>query len=324
MLLDIKPLHGSGYNCLEDLLASTAAWLGREYMLMFERCWDFEYQPPGDSNDLLGERIFEGTDHYWTSIEKYHGITGVWYENEENPWELILKEINEGRPMVINIDAFWIPQAHTYQVQHQNHFILATGYDDAKKEVFYIDPYLSNNLNTISLDILSKSGANYVGLVFEAENRGIFNWQEVIRESLLWTSRKKDDGSDCFNSIRQFADEVECSLNIENEIKGYKFESIIPLFFNLFSIGSNRFKYGRFIYYIAESFQLKDLIPVRKRFEKLAWDWYEIRSILIKAGRGTINDMVSVKRKLAFILRGIADEEEKLCQEILKICEGND
>ncbi len=324
MLLDIKPLHGSGYNCLEDLLASTAVWLGREYMLMFERCWDFEYQPQGDSSDLLGERIFEGADHYWTSIEKYHGITGVWYENEENPWELITQEIHESRPMVINIDAFWIPQAHTYQVQHQNHFILATGYDDTKKEVFYIDPYLSNNLNTISLDILSKSGANYVGLVFEAENRGIFNWQEVIRESLFWTSRKKDDGSDCFNSIRQFADEVECSLNIENEIKGYKFESIIPLFFNLFSIGSNRFKYGRFIYYIAECFQLKDLTPVRKRFEKLAWDWYEIRSILMKAGRGTINDMVSVKRKLAFILRGIADEEEKLCQEILKICQSND
>lgn len=318
MLLDIKPLHGSGYNCLEDLFASTAVWLGREYMLMFERCWDFEYQPPGDSTDLLGERIFEGADHYWTSIEKYHGIKGVWYENAENPWELITQEIHEGRPMVINIDAFWIPQAHTYQVQHQNHFILATGYDDAKKEVFYIDPYLSNNLNTISLDILSQSGANYVGLVFEAENRENLNWQEVIRESLIWTSRKKDAGSDCFNSIRLFADEVECSLNIENEIKGYKFESIIPLFFNLFSIGSNRFKYGRFIYYIADSFQLKELTPVRKRFEKLAWDWYEIRSILMKAGRGTINDIGSVKRKLTFILRGIADEEEKLCEAILK------
>ncbi len=320
MLLDIKPLHGSGYNCLEDLFASTAVWLGREYMLMFERCWDFEYQPPGDGTGLLGERIFEGADHYWTSIEKYHGIKGFWHENTENPWELIIQEIHEGRPMVINIDAFWIPPAHTYQVQHQNHFILATGYDDAKKEVFYIDPYLSNNLNTISPDILSQSGANYVGLVLEAENRENLNWQEVIMESLLWTSRKKEDGSDCFNSIRLFADEVEGSLNIENEIKGYKFESIIPMFFNLFSIGSNRFKYGRFIHYITENFQLKDLTPVRKRFEKLAWDWYEIRSILMKAGRGTSNDIGSVKRKVTLILRGIANEEEKLYEEILKIC----
>lgn len=320
MLLDIKPLHGSGYNCLEDLFASTAVWLGREYMLMFERCWDFEYQPPGDSTRLLGERIFEGADHYWPSIEKYHGIKGVWFENVENPWELIKQEIQGGRPVVINIDAFWIPLAHTYQIQHQNHFILAIGYDDAKDQVFYIDPYLSNNLNTISMDILSQSGANYVGLVFEDINREALNWQEVIRESLQWTGRKKEDGSNCFSSIRLFADEVESSLDIGNEIKDYKFESIIPLFFNLFGIGSNRFKYGRLLYYVAHSFQVKDLLPLRKRFEKLAWDWYEIRSTLMKAGRGTIDDMSSIKRKISFMLREIAGEEENLFKTISQIC----
>ncbi|HEX9061732.1 MAG TPA: hypothetical protein VF941_16255, partial [Clostridia bacterium] len=222
--------------------------------------------------------------------------------------------------VIINIDAFWIPLAHTYQIQHQNHFVLAIGFDEMEKTVQYIDPYLSNNISSISLDTLVESSANCIRLVFEDSSMENVIWQEAVRESVLWTRRTKDDGNDCFRSINLFADEIESSLNVENEVKGYEFESIIPLFFNLFCIGSNRFKYARFLNYFANRFNLGDFSFIKKKLEMMMWEWYEIRSALIKAGRGTVNDDEGFKKKLSNKLREIAEEEHKISEIILEVC----
>lgn len=57
-----------------------------------------------------------------------------------NPIKQINKAIEEGKPIMLAIDCFYLPfRIDTYHISHRNHFICVYGFDDTKKIFYVID-----------------------------------------------------------------------------------------------------------------------------------------------------------------------------------------
>jgi len=253
-ILEITPIHRDSHCCLEDNFVSLAHWLGREYVLMYAESWDFGYRSSNAKVALMmGNRILAGGDHCWNALARYHGIKTEWFyqKNFSEAIKFLQDELQNIRPILICIDAYWLPWTRTYQMQHAKHFVLAIGFDAEQQLIKCIDSFITKEICDLPGDHFEKGNAKLIKLIIE-EDKNDFELYEIITRAVARVREPKEYGRNSFEDMLAFAHDIEVQIDLKLETKDSPIPFLVPLFFQLRYLGMGRVKFAETLKYLAE------------------------------------------------------------------------
>jgi hypothetical protein len=318
LLLDIKPLdHQQSYNCIEDTIATVAKWWGRNYELMFSMIWGFSYYPsrPG-KNAIVGNRFDICEYRVYENLAKYHGIGSLWRykETADEQWNIILEEVGEGRPVIINADTFWVPWNVLYLKYHNVQNFLAVGFDESGDYIKCIDPYVNKEINLFKKENFKQANTKCTTLFLEKEENLNIDWREIIGESVARVTGERGFGNS-FKAIREFSCDMKKEMILENEIKGYEdMVHIAPLFRQLNKVGLVRGNYGKMLNFLGIGLKVHELLEMSQTMTSFMEKWLEIMNLLIPAcGKSDSQNVINVA---ADMLNQLADDEQNFSDKL--------
>jgi hypothetical protein len=324
MIITLKPIQDSTYNCLDVLLLTLAGNWNIDHQMMFSHAWRFLYTPPQswteetlfndviDGKELVEERNIE----YY--LEEYHGlkINNIPVTSLEQGVALIKQQLALNRPVAINIDARYCPWSDAYQKYDLNHYFLAIGIDEDKKEITGIDPYLEQDVVCLPFDEYTKKLKHC--LCFEYHDTGPrdINWKGIIKDSLDFMGGT-DNHINKFENMRCFAEDVRDHLDIVKETKDYVDVYASPFILYMKTVGFSRLNYAVLLGYLAEKNSIPELKEFQGKFVEAGNLWYQCFMVLIKMSMMP-NRFKS--EEIADIIFKVCDSEEKLYHQLRELC----
>ena len=320
MLHGFTLIHDDFHDCLDDVLASLALTWGREYALMFSRGWDFEYFPSDrQANDKLGKRFSIGKDYIWDSIDRYHGIQSKCHYNKkfEEQLSVMRDELNEGWPVIVWMDPYYLRWTPCYKKAHAQHFCIAVELDEKSGIIHCLDPFWNKDINHIKISNFKSGNGKCIMLSLVDTEDIRFDWNDIIKsavQELIGNNRKIN----AFDSMRLFADEVERSLDISLEINGFEeIPFMAPLIIKTTVLGLHRVNFAMALKYIAEKFKVEGLLPMVKDMKKFGRRWHKVRKIYFN-GIGA-EDAANTRSMAAKEIRSLAAAEERFTHRLLDL-----
>lgn len=239
MLNAIEPFYNPRNTCIENIYISICNALKRSFTDMYAYSWNFGYKYPNalKDNDLFGKRIMPGRDcqglnselHY--ALEKYCGVSPVWHINCEykNFINIVKKELDNGRPVVIGTDIFYCNWHKASGKYHSIHFCLIIGMNE--NGFICIDDTLASNDGNLILTEPPKS------LMFDFNTLSRFKFgfitfkinptiSEQSSDEMIYMSALKTitgiDGVSDYQRMRELLSDINNYLNIDKEIQGFE------------------------------------------------------------------------------------------------------
>lgn len=315
MLTEFKPAHHGTYNCLEDVLECLATGYQREHLLMFAKAWDFNFfLRPLKGDKRLGTRVESGEYNAWESLRQYHGIGSkcIFTSNRQKQKDNLMAEINEGHPVVLWLDGYYVPWTNIYKQLHMKHFIIAIGMKE-NGTIAVIDPYWNKKVNELSMETFDQSGAKCINITcLETPN---LTWQSILKEHITSITTRS---CNAFESMRQFAEAVK-TLDLNTELKD--FEDLpynCPFFMQLAEVFFKRLNYSKCLKYMGERFEVNTLITYGEEMEKIGKEWQAARERLVDVYKG--KEGPSTYTKVAKTICLLASQEEELAKQVLILC----
>jgi len=317
MLLDVKPLHDKNRNCLEDVLVSLTTWLDIEHVLMYSEAWNFIIYPSMSGlPNTLGNRIDAGWDKNWRPLEKYHGIKVTWqYLKDCNDiFERIEHNLITNHPVIVHIDSYFLPWAKAYMKLHIPHYCLVIGFAEDLSNFMCIDPYINEEVNFLSKEILINGKAKLITFSVNNENVISLNGQEVIK-TIVQKALAKHRSKTSSDLIRIFADEIKNSLDLKKEVNGNQFLFLVPFYMQLHNISSSRLNVSKVFEYLGNHFDEDKYKIYAEKMRTFYEDWREVKRALIDAyGKKTEKATII---ECAYKINNIAYKEERFSQELI-------
>ncbi len=319
MILDVKPIHASSRNCLEDILITAAVYLEYDFDLIFSESWGFNFYPAMKNSDcILGKRLEAGKNDYLNSLEKYHGLKTRWYyKKSTDEYLLIIKEeLDAKRPVAVFADAFWLPWTKTYKIHHAPHYCLIVGIDE-NNNFLCLDPYVTKEVNCLTKNHFISGNAKC--FVFEKSHplTSIY-WKEVVENACLGMLGTDLGGYNAFLYMNNFSDELNNLLNLNSEINSCPIMFLVPLFLQLLEISNGRSNFASVLKFLAGNYDAKDLVPYALKLESMSFQWSHVRKKLMSECDS------EYKKKLineaADKVRAIAKTEEEIARGLLNLC----
>lgn len=275
IMLDIKPVFITGFNCMENSLSSILKWKLIDCEKSYIGSWKFKIIRGGNEK-LLGNRIY--TETLKETAEKYKKYCGVDYkiydkESVKNPFDLIKCEISKGMPLLIITDIYYCPWSEFYHKGHNEHFLTVVEIDD--ECVFSIDSAPLEQNGVVKKEEFLKGLKSLITLKIDGANSEISDLKTVLREII------NETGSDMFNDLRYFADCIE-GIDLKAETEGFLDIWNIPLFSNILSIYGSRYKIKEYIKYLQRFFDEDILKYLHAQFKEILLDWALIKALLCK------------------------------------------
>lgn len=123
----IKPITNIAYDCFTSNLISASRFLNRNYYLWF--------------SNMIGYKNYSRQEKY-EELEKIHGLRCHEYKYSSMECGLLVENnLMKGIPTIIETDIYQCPWNRYYQQQHNQHFLLITGYQDG--QFTCLDTYVS-------------------------------------------------------------------------------------------------------------------------------------------------------------------------------------
>jgi len=316
MLLDIKPFRNGILNCTEDSIATILRWLGYDHELLYSKAWWFEYRRDMQSNGNIGKRIFPTRSNNLVSILKeyyYIEIATVQATDKANFISEVKEQLFLRKPVLITLDMYWAPWDKCYKINHSEHSLIISGYNEVSEQFHCIDAFIMQEGLLLPADCLEQGCLWYSVMSIKEHNRLHICYEDVIKNVVSEVQCES-----IFNSIRDFADDVEKHLDIESEIYGYDQIWQVPLVYNLESVDFGRRKFAMLLKYFAENQNNDSLLTLSDKFDLAGSKWGAFRRMLLKYSVAREN--TGIRNTVADKIRKIADYEESLASELYNIC----
>lgn len=263
---------------------------------------------------------------YYTATEEQEkimnkiGLKTILLEKFTDFHEFIKQSIDNGGPVIVNIDWFYMPnQKQTYNKTHRMHTIIVIGYDDnAMYSIFdqkFVDTLSYTNCE-ISFDSLKEAYSGYLDLYNKSYSHGVFSvqkfdnqvnhkssdYKKIYIENILnkeYFNKRLYVINDYLNNINELLDDT----NFITE----KFNSVLSGLNDII----NHKNVEKFIY----STLFKDEIENINIIEKTVENWNIIRSKLLKS---SFEGIIDKKDKIRIVesLLEIKECEEKFCSNL--------
>lgn len=319
MPINTIPLYYDGLSCLDNILISIAAWLKRDYQLVFFKSWNFEFKfGERYKNDLFSDRICIKELNYKILTEMYCGIHFKYNKvaNVNETLRILANEFNKGRPAIIYMDSIWCPWKIEYQKVSAPHFCLALGINE-NGDLHCVDSAPLNYGTTLPLHDFLEGGGNCI--TFQIINSKLQNLEfEQIIKGALNGLYKQINGFNTFDSIRNFSIDLKMSFNLMKELKDNDLSNIwlVPIIKKLRSVSGGRSQYSAFLKYYYSKNNINDLLLLSSDLEFVSSRWNLIMRIIEKH----IYSEKSVNvDNLSTIVSDIADLEEAIAQKLLHL-----
>lgn len=317
MIENFKFIREEHYNCLENVLVSLMETWQQEYVLMFSEGWGFTFLPPIDENpEILGNRIGGGEYKVWECLWKYHGVLPAFHEEEniDLQKDILRNELADGRPVILSLDAFYAPWKDVFGKYHFEHYSLAVDIDEEKGVIYCLDPFVNNLANPLPMESFIKGNAKCITLTRSKEKPNDINLNEILEKAALTILADEGDING-IQGMRAFADKMESSFNLKQEIEGY--EEMIwvsPIILRISDIGARRLHFASVLQYLEKIFPEKDLSRFSKQVEKAGWGWRRVRRMLASACDS--NNPQEYTAQIVNDIRRLADFEEGIAKEM--------
>ncbi|MCX7748510.1 MAG: polysaccharide deacetylase family protein [Clostridia bacterium] len=319
-MLEVKPLHTKRlWDCIEDTVASVSTWLNRDFSLMFAEAWGFKYEPRTDTTEeLLGKRISTMKRGVLENLEKYHGLKSRIYDNNDTGKSLnaIQEEINNGRPVAIMINMFWLPWSTYYQTVNEMHVCIVVGCDMDHGILNCVDPTVGKYGEELPLKNFREGCVGYSTFEIISDEADSVDWRSMILNAV---SHVKEN--DTFKNIRDFADELEGpTVDFVTEVTGYdEFESS-PLLKSIRNVSRCRLTFAGVLKKVGRMSRVEELEAVSSEMEKVGEAWENVLMLLLKACI-LIEDAghTLIVARITNKIRKIADHEEQIAERLLEI-----
>lgn len=320
MMLNILSKNDDSQDCFDDIVATIAAWLNRDYELMYSGAWSFIYEPIESDVAPLGNSINLIPYDKYALLEKYHGIKLVLHEKTslEHTLSIICSELSESRPVAVLINAFWCPSCPGYHLEkiQQNHFCLVVGLDTSNNIIKYIDPfYMKNNIN-LTMDEFANGYDGFVTFSVTSPEKSETDWLTIIR-SIITRLKSTSFGINTFDMIRIFSNQLRSTLDMNRE-KSVSDMDIgdFPLIKKLVDISHDRKQICILLDYIAKKYIVPALAESSSRLRDTIFKWGMVRALLCRAYL-TSNLSAELRNNLADKIIDIANDEDDISSNLM-------
>ncbi|HZO74141.1 MAG TPA: BtrH N-terminal domain-containing protein [Ktedonobacteraceae bacterium] len=149
--------HHDLCSCLQCCMASVMHYYGRDPILTLGAVWDFYYSP----EDLRKEEFYSPCR--WSGLAEsllpYHPVTSRWHQPDdpEVGWLQVKEVVQNGSPVIVAVDNFYLPFRPAYQDIHAGHLILVYGFDEETDQVYVLDSMPPAFIGPIALTDLKAS-----------------------------------------------------------------------------------------------------------------------------------------------------------------------
>lgn len=319
-LEELVPLHNENRNCFEDVCVTVCGWYQRRYEYMYKNSWAFNYDTH-DLNKCIGKRLFYDDPKQFSIYTEHSGII-IAYDQFSNLEEGILKigqALEEKKIVALtNMDMFWLPWTSSYRKNHGGHTFIVKDIDDNSKEFICMDPYYQQDHLILSQKNL-KRGTNGRFLVYSVayDMKTEFNIDHTIRNAASKLLQERE-GKSAFDCMRLFADDVEHSFHIKQEMEGYEDWFSIPIYNNLQTIARKRMQFSELLFFFSGQVRVQEeLEELSKELYQLGKMWNKLKIIFGK--ECVMGDDTLVRRKASAKIHDIAEIEEVYAKRIMNM-----
>jgi hypothetical protein len=316
-LLNVES-RSTGGDCFEELLISLCAWYNRRYEMMYVRSLYYDYLS-NDSTKRVGDRLqTNSSEEYHILLEQYHGLKFQFLMNAsiEQDIELIGKQLQEGRPVIIAMDSYYIPWDPKYFTSHHlGHVFIAVGFDPDTKALYGTDPFFNKITQRVSYKDLQSGYQGYITV--ETDNEELKNIHALVsevRRHLLECMRSKET----FNAIAAFAEELR-AIDFQAEMEEIADFGNSVIFLNLGRIIRGRTNYTKLLQYLDEFNSIKQFEAVVEQLKQISFIWVSARGFITKGY--LLKDPLVKEAMLENAiskLNEIAELEEKVIKQLLE------
>lgn len=307
-------------DCMMGCLENTALYYGLDYEYLYRGIWVFNFEENRETGLPFWKRL--NTPELVNShlqLELHHGLRTIEcpYEGIELFIKQLKKELTEGNPVVVFVDAYYCSWAGVYQKGHLSHYCLLTGYEEGNEEnegyVICADPYFMAGQEPWKIEELEQAMSRYYLFRKSEPIFGLENWKTDV---LLCAKDKIDNH--IFDNMRALKTEISSDNKFVDELRKQNDMYSFELFYIMKYIGHSRFNYAEFLRYIAENIdEAKGLIEAAECLENASKIWKKSGNIFTKLAY--MSDENKIKKSLLNIDEYMekAIDYERCCANII-------
>lgn len=344
MKLEVHLVNESGMDCVEIEYATVAKYLGRNYELMFIDAWGFEVAEQMKVRlarfseeekkelmkrykDTIGNRLSVGDIEIEKYLQQYHGIKVNKSTTKEltHVIHIIKEQIDKGMPVAMWFDQHYMPWTKEIRKEGPLRYagrMMIHGYDDEKKLFYCLDIHGRMEGQVMPFAVFEEflnAQEEFTYDTFElTEKRTVPTIEEFFAHVIAKIQGEQVGHPNMFQHMQWFADYVESSLNMENEIAVSQGRRTMPntpthiMFIrNFVRIARMRNMFALAIEYMGKIHEDKRLFEISNQFRLFSANWHQIVAILTKAFFRSSYDGLGNKLK-DFILDFSMQEQEML------------
>lgn len=332
MYINIKPQYNKHYNCMDFYCKVIAELANRNYECIFMNQWDFDFN---ENSNSLGEGIYFYNRNYPIMDEKnyklmfHHGIEIKYHYT--NSYEEVMTNLYEylkyGRPLLVRFDGAIMDWGNELDktIRRYKQMFLVIGV--TKSQIMYFDTHDPSHVRQMDIDLFKKGCILHYK---DAPFKTIYSTFNVVDDPsknydhkfLLTKSLENLSKSlfseNKFSALRNFSEKIRLNFNPCNEILPNTPIEYSRLMERLTLITGSRNRYGIFIKYLKNKFNLKQLEFVIQDFNDLTDEWYEVWCLFLKfMYMGEIEN--KEKEIISNKVKYISEHEERIYQKLLSI-----
>lgn len=264
ILDQVEGIKWPGATCIENAYAALMSYYGDDCELLFGEVLGIHVNPQ-ENDRLVVEEDMPGV------------MEGVFYYKRKEIPEfdyIAMKDyVDDGIPLLVEVDAFNVPYLKQYKKYHHPHTLLIHGYDE--KFFYCVDPNITTTQEKrIALEDLA--GCYKFGYAFS--KKGCIDNMLIYNNSI-----KKILNEDYMREYDMLLCRLKKNAVIRQGIEGYDSEDlgISPLFLQIKRIAGKHYLFTYFIDFFEQKYGERGLSGLKNELEKIGENWHNYRMKLI-------------------------------------------
>lgn len=315
-MLNIPLIYTAELSCMTSPVISFMAYKKLNYELAFLQSWGFSFveedkKYPG----ALGPRIWPGKDNVFECLTVYYNVKFKEYQkiSKKKIYSIIKKNISKGMPVIIHTDFYNCSWSKLYRKEHLNHACMVAGLDDTGN-LYCIDAAPLNNGAFMQLQDFFEGTTGCFEIDFDGYKNNLFDWPAVLQRAI-----SQIHSENTFPAISEFIACFETGFNVEAEILTCP-HSPENAYINwkIQRIAGGRELFSLTIKHIGERYGINDLLSLSERLIVVSDGWKQVQLLINKSFYSPDNK--NIIGKISGTLKSLLEKEEKIADDILKIC----
>ncbi len=293
--------------------------------MIYSNVWGFEFNSKemdlySNSQVEIGRYVKLGYNTLNNLLEDYHGIKLEFKSKDdikvEKAIDLIKFEINNGQPVMIEVDTFWLPWSkrgfqNVFNL-HEERYCLVIGYNENENILCCLEQENGNNKMYLTIEYFRLAFISLYTFEFNEEVQEI-EWKTVLKMAYSNLYNKCNERN-AFSDMHDFARTILAHHDIVfAELK--KFTILhSKLILAIYNLSHCRKKFALVLKYLLDKTNESQILHICNCIEKASIEWDIIRGLILKAS--LMSESVDILKRASIKIDELANFEEKIANKM--------